>query len=78
MTQARGVRKCIEPGCDVRLNLGTMSTGISFGAKGLRDLINSSGRKTRANSIPGPGISSMSTSRFPIGSVGHMRLGSSQ
>ncbi|MGE7665812.1 DUF4236 domain-containing protein [Ureibacillus composti] len=49
----------IAPG--VRLNVGKKSTGISFGGKGMRYSINSSGRRTASIGIPGTGLSYVST-----------------
>ncbi|CAB1242362.1 conserved hypothetical protein [Clostridiaceae bacterium BL-3] len=58
------MRKSIKIMPGVRLNLGKKSAGISFGTKGLRYSINSSGRRTATVSIPGTGISySKSSSR---------------
>jgi hypothetical protein len=49
----------IAPG--VRLNFSNKSTGLSFGGKGLRSSINSSGRKTSSIGIPGTGLSYVTT-----------------
>ncbi len=51
------MRKSIKIMPGVRLNVGKKSAGISFGSKGLRYSINSSGRRTATVSIPGTGIS---------------------
>lgn len=50
-------RKSIKIMPGVRLNVGTKSVGMSFGGKGLRYSINSSGRKTATIGIPNTGIS---------------------
>ena len=44
----------IAPG--VNLNIGKRSAGVSFGGKGLRYTLNSSGRRTTTAGIPGTGI----------------------
>jgi hypothetical protein len=49
----------IAPG--VRLNVSNKSTGLSFGGKGLRYSINSSGRRTTSVGIPRMGLSYVST-----------------
>ena len=49
----------IAPG--VRLNVNNNSTGISFGGKGLRYTLNSTGRRTSSVGIPGIGLSHVST-----------------
>lgn len=51
------MRKSIKIAPGVRLNLGKSSVGMSFGTKGLRYSLNSSGRKTASVGIPGTGIS---------------------
>lgn len=50
----------IAPG--VRLNLSRKSTGLSFGGKGFRYSVSSSGRRTTTVGIPGTGISYSTTS----------------
>jgi len=50
-------RKSFKVAPGVRLNVGTKSAGVSFGGKGLRYSVNSSGRKTTTVSIPGSGLS---------------------
>lgn len=50
------VRKSISLCKGVRLNIGKNSMGLSFGTKGLRYSINSSGRRTSTVGIPGTGI----------------------
>lgn len=54
-------RKSIKIAPGVRLNVGKKSTGISFGGKGMRYSINSSGRRTASVGIPGTGLSYVST-----------------
>src|SRR6478735_498414 len=49
----------IAPG--VQLNVRKKSTGISFGGKGLRNTLNSTGRRTSSVGIPGTGLSYDST-----------------
>lgn len=55
-------RKSIKLAPGVRLNVGTKSAGLSFGGKGLRHSINSTGRRTSTVGIPGTGLSWTSTS----------------
>jgi hypothetical protein len=56
----------IAPG--VRLNVGSKSSSISFGGRGMRYTINSKGRRTTSVGIPGTGISYVtSTSSFSKG-----------
>ncbi|WML54340.1 DUF4236 domain-containing protein [Neobacillus sp. PS3-12] len=50
----------IAPG--VRFNIGTKSSSISFGGKGLRYTINSKGRRSTSVGIPGTSISYVSSS----------------
>lgn len=52
--------KKIAPG--VKLNIGKKSAGISFGTRGARYTVNSSGRRTASVGIPGTGISYTSSS----------------
>lgn len=47
----------------VRVNFGKTGTSLSFGTRGLRHTIHSSGRKTSSVGIPGTGISYVTTSR---------------
>lgn len=54
-------RKSIKLAPGVRLNVGKRGAGLSFGGKGLRASINSSGRKTTSVGIPGTGLSYVST-----------------
>jgi Zn ribbon nucleic-acid-binding protein len=49
-------RKSINLGGGVRLNLGKRSAGVSFGGRGARVSINSSGRRTVTLGIPGTGL----------------------
>lgn len=51
------MRKSIKIMPGVRLNVGKKGVGVSFGTKGLRYSINSSGRRTATVGIPGTGIS---------------------
>ena len=50
-------RKSLKIAPGVRLNVGTKSAGVSFGGKGLRYSVNSSGRRTATVGIPGSGLS---------------------
>ena len=59
----------IAPG--VRLNVGRKSSSISFGGKGFHTSISTSGRRTRTVSIPGTGISHVSTSGGKRSSSSH-------
>src|SRR5699024_5856796 len=45
-----------------RLNIGKKGVGLSFGRRGLRHSIHSSGRKTSTIGIPGTGLSYSKTS----------------
>lgn len=56
------VRKSISIGKGVRLNFGKTGVGVSFGGRGMRYSIHSSGRKTATVGIPGSGISYSITS----------------
>ncbi len=58
-------RKSIKLGKGVRLNLGKKSVGLSFGGKGFRTSINSKRGITSTLSIPGTGISYITTSKKP-------------
>lgn len=51
------MRKSFSIGKGARLNVGKKGIGVSFGTKGLRYSINSSGRRTTTIGIPGTGIS---------------------
>ena len=55
-------RKSIKLAPGVRLNLGKKSAGISFGGKGVRHTISTSGRRTTTVGIPGSGLSYSHTS----------------
>lgn len=50
----------IAPG--IKMNIGKKGVGLSFGTKGARYSINSSGRRTKTIGIPGTGISYSTTS----------------
>ena len=50
-------RKSISLGGGTRLNIGTKSASVSFGTKGVRKTISTSGRETTTFSIPGTGVS---------------------
>jgi hypothetical protein len=62
----------ILPG--VRLNLNAKSASVSFGPRGLKHTISTTGRRTTTVGIPGSGISysSSSSSRQTSGDAGHM------
>ena len=49
-------RKSIKLAPGVRLNLGKKSASISFGTRGLRHTISTSGRRTVSIGVPGTGI----------------------
>lgn len=55
-------RKSVKIAPGVKLNLGKKSVGISFGVKGCRYSLNSSGRRTTTIGIPGTGLSYSHTS----------------
>jgi len=55
------MRKSIKIGKGVRLNLGKTGASLSFGTRGLRYTIHSSGRRTSSIGIPGTGISYVTT-----------------
>ena len=57
------VRRSIKIAPGVRLNVGKKSVGLSFGTRGARYSINSSGRRTATIGIPGSGISYSVSSR---------------
>lgn len=50
-------RKSVKIAPGIKMNLGTKSVGMSFGTKGCRYSINSSGRRTSTVGIPGTGLS---------------------
>ena len=54
-------RKSIKIAPGVKLNLSKKSVGVSVGTKGARMSISSTGRVTRTLSIPGTGISHVTT-----------------
>jgi hypothetical protein len=54
-------RKSINLGGGVRLNVNKRSLGLSVGTKGLRHSVNTSGRRTTTVSIPGTGLSHVTT-----------------
>ena len=54
-------RKSFKLGKNTRFNVNKKSVGFSFGTKGFRKSINTSGRKTTTFSIPGTGLSYVST-----------------
>lgn len=56
------MRKSIRIAKGVRLNFGKSGTSLSFGTKGLRHTIHSSGRRTSSIGIPGTGISYVTSS----------------
>ena len=56
------MRKSVKLGPGVRMNVSKKSVGVSFGTKGARQSISSSGRKTQTIGIPGTGISRINTS----------------
>lgn len=56
------IRKSITICKGVRLNLGKSGASVSFGTKGLRQMIHTSGRRTTTVGIPGTGISYVTTS----------------
>ncbi|HHY90572.1 MAG TPA: DUF4236 domain-containing protein [Clostridiales bacterium] len=56
------MRKSIKIAKGVRLNLGKKGMSVSFGTKGLRYTIHSSGKRTASAGIPGAGISYVTTS----------------
>jgi len=49
-------RKSMKIGKNTRVNFGKTGVGLSFGAKGLRRTLHSSGRKTTSAGIPGSGL----------------------
>jgi tetratricopeptide (TPR) repeat protein len=54
-------RRSIRVGPGVRLNLGLTGVGASFGVRGARYSVHSSGRRTRTVGIPGTGLSYVET-----------------
>lgn len=55
------VRKSIQICKGVKVNFGTTGASLSFGTKGLRHTIHTSGRQTTSIGIPGTGISYVKT-----------------
>ena len=55
------MRKSMNLGGGVRMNVGTKSLGLSAGTRGARYSVNTSGRRTRTIGVPGTGISHVST-----------------
>lgn len=55
------MRKSIKIAKGVRLNLGKSGASLSFGTRGLRYTIHSSGRRTSSIGIPGTGLSYVTT-----------------
>lgn len=55
------MRKSIQICKGVRVNFGTTGASLSFGTKGLRHTIHTSGRRTSSIGIPGTGISYVKT-----------------
>ena len=54
-------RKSIKVAPGVKLNLNTNSTSVTIGTKGAHYTVNSNGKKTTSASIPGTGLSYVST-----------------
>lgn len=50
-------RKSVKIAPGVRLNFGKKSTSVTFGGKGARYTVSSTGRRTKSVSIPGTGLS---------------------
>lgn len=72
------IKKSIKIAPGVNLNLGKKSAGLSFGTKGLRYSVNSSGRRTKTVGIPGTGISYSTTSGGKRRSKSHSKYNSSK
>lgn len=70
-------RKSVKIAPGVKLNFGKKSTSVSFGGKGARYTVSSTGRKTATVGIPGTGISYSSTQSAKGGSAGKSASGSS-
>lgn len=64
-------RKSFKVAPGVRLNVGKKSSSVSFGGKGFRSTISTTGRRTRSVGIPGTGISYVSTSEGKRSKVKH-------
>lgn len=56
------IRKSFKVAPGVRINVGKKSSSISFGTKGARHTISSTGRRTTSVGIPGTGVTYTSTS----------------
>ena len=56
-------RKSLRLGKGIRLNLGRRGFSLSAGIPGLRYSVSSRGRRTRTVTIPGTGISHVSTTQ---------------
>ena len=54
-------RKSVKIAPGVRLNFSKKSTSVSFGGKGARYTVSSTGRKTASVGIPGTGLSYVET-----------------
>ncbi|MDD7793661.1 DUF4236 domain-containing protein [Clostridium sp. 'White wine YQ'] len=63
------MRRSVKLAPGVRLNVGKKSMGVSFGTKGARYSINSSGRRTTTVGIPGTGISYSTTTSKKSNSI---------
>ncbi len=62
-------RKSISLGGGTKLNIGTKSASISFGTKGVRKSISTTGRETTTFSIPGTGISYVDSKKTSLGGL---------
>ena len=69
-------RKSVRLGKGVRFNVSSRSVGMSFGVRGARYSVNSSGRRTTSVGIPGTGLYAVSTKGS--GSRGAPQRGSSR
>lgn len=65
--------KKLLPG--VRLNVGTRGLSFSFGPRGLKHTISTTGRRTTTVGIPGSGLSFSETSRSGSGGVAAQEVG---
>lgn len=72
------MKKSIKIAPGVNFNLGKKSASLSFGTKGLRYSVNSSGRRTKTVGIPGTGISYSTTSGGKRRSKSHSKYNSSK
>src|SRR5699024_9225155 len=50
------IRKSVKVGKGMRLNLGKTGVGMSFGKRGRRHTLHSSGRRTSSVGLPGTGL----------------------